>query len=776
MQSSLLTRQQAQDLNAQNRTLLQLMQAKVKKLSTPGGAITEAERQCLKALTPVLGGNTINLLNFLPESSKKAAWVDGKRDQNSVFGPNIADVTVHMCASAGDGKFDVSTEVETLKIAMGGLNMNPWPTAVHAKDLRLNINGREESLGGLENCAYLAGVLWREADNARKKCPDYVKPTDDERLVQQREIQCHLEPQVDELMKTGVLAVYFKVFVSLMPPWPVLQGVTQRSYGGKSLRLDVVDGKVNAAVFDPTRDKRQEPYGAVVEKDGQWSDHLFRYTPTKACLGMSASAIKDQQKESMDNGTSGEQTESLCMVCTAETATHTFIPCGHKCVCATCADVYNRVCNVPRGNSRKCPLCRERFTKILKIFEAGIENDSPADACKQTHEQAIFQGVPLRGFHDACKEHDWHVNTTSTVSLNVILRDGPVAAEPKGFRSPGMGSARAGAGKAPKVFYTNAKLNEKANAPVPAVQKFDPIKGFALQGTGTINVGEVFVVEPPTDGVFTDEYVLMVLTQVLLHMHQMQKVVQDCVGAKPVWIHENTPLLAQKASDASWDGSNSDQFRIPSGTAVAPGMDDNILAAMRTILTKEGPVPCFTIECTTQKERVLDSKCVDMSKIDEGLVHVSGIAPGDHFTPTIRNNSGGKIVFRAGYKEKDTAKCTWEDPVTLESMQAWTFAFPLQNKDPNLKLYTYQIVWEIVPNVIETAQGPVMQKNTVIMTFSNGGDDDSVSAELARERHAKAALARLDHGLGGADSAKPGKRKCEWTGDGSAAKPMMLED
>ena len=37
-----------------------------------------------------------------------------------------------------------------------------------------------------------------------------------------------------------------------------------------------------------------------------------------------------------------------------------------------------------------------------------------------------------------------------------------------------------------------------------------------------------------------------------------------------------------------------------------------------------------------------------------------------------------------------------------------------------------------MPNVIQTAEGPVMPRNTLTMTFSNGGEDDSVGAEAGK--------------------------------------------
>ena len=50
--------------------------------------------------------------------------------------------------------------------------------------------------------------------------------------------------------------------------------------------------------------------------------------------------------------------DSQCVVCMNERKTHAFLPCGHKCVCASCA-----------AKCQKCPICRADVTGIVKIFD-----------------------------------------------------------------------------------------------------------------------------------------------------------------------------------------------------------------------------------------------------------------------------------------------------------------------------------------------------------------------------------------------------------------------
>ena len=56
-------------------------------------------------------------------------------------------------------------------------------------------------------------------------------------------------------------------------------------------------------------------------------------------------------------GCAAEAQSDDCIVCMDCEKTHAFQPCGHKCVCATCA-----------ARCQTCPMCRAPVTGILKIF------------------------------------------------------------------------------------------------------------------------------------------------------------------------------------------------------------------------------------------------------------------------------------------------------------------------------------------------------------------------------------------------------------------------
>jgi len=53
--------------------------------------------------------------------------------------------------------------------------------------------------------------------------------------------------------------------------------------------------------------------------------------------------------------------DSMCVVCLGTPASHAFIPCGHRCVCAECSEVVLQA-------TGDCPLCRQKATSSLHIF------------------------------------------------------------------------------------------------------------------------------------------------------------------------------------------------------------------------------------------------------------------------------------------------------------------------------------------------------------------------------------------------------------------------
>ena len=62
-----------------------------------------------------------------------------------------------------------------------------------------------------------------------------------------------------------------------------------------------------------------------------------------------------------------KKTTKWCVVCFSEENTHAFMPCRHKCVCKSCAEiVYDRF--------RTCPICRRDITSAKHIYDLSAMN------------------------------------------------------------------------------------------------------------------------------------------------------------------------------------------------------------------------------------------------------------------------------------------------------------------------------------------------------------------------------------------------------------------
>ena len=64
--------------------------------------------------------------------------------------------------------------------------------------------------------------------------------------------------------------------------------------------------------------------------------------------------------------------DDLCVICNDSPRTHAITPCGHRCLCGTCAVTLKQ--QQPRSRKKKkpvekCPLCRQGINQIIRIFE-----------------------------------------------------------------------------------------------------------------------------------------------------------------------------------------------------------------------------------------------------------------------------------------------------------------------------------------------------------------------------------------------------------------------
>jgi hypothetical protein len=58
-----------------------------------------------------------------------------------------------------------------------------------------------------------------------------------------------------------------------------------------------------------------------------------------------------------------DMAQSECCVCLDEAKSHAFVPCGHLCVCAGCAE------SIMSSLKKECPSCRGPAAHVVKIFQ-----------------------------------------------------------------------------------------------------------------------------------------------------------------------------------------------------------------------------------------------------------------------------------------------------------------------------------------------------------------------------------------------------------------------
>jgi hypothetical protein len=58
----------------------------------------------------------------------------------------------------------------------------------------------------------------------------------------------------------------------------------------------------------------------------------------------------------------GSEFDVQCVTCRNEDPDHAFVPCGHICVCGSCAEIF-------KGRQDPCPICRGRQNGLIKVFK-----------------------------------------------------------------------------------------------------------------------------------------------------------------------------------------------------------------------------------------------------------------------------------------------------------------------------------------------------------------------------------------------------------------------
>jgi chromosome segregation ATPase len=81
-----------------------------------------------------------------------------------------------------------------------------------------------------------------------------------------------------------------------------------------------------------------------------------------------------EQPPDADTAAAGEGSHAadddatMCSVCMQETKTEICVPCGHKCLCKTCAEEVERRAEL-RGEQPRCPICRDETQYTITVWE-----------------------------------------------------------------------------------------------------------------------------------------------------------------------------------------------------------------------------------------------------------------------------------------------------------------------------------------------------------------------------------------------------------------------
>ncbi len=107
------------------------------------------------------------------------------------------------------------------------------------------------------------------------------------------------------------------------------------------------DIKYAEKIHSSTRDRWDGVFLALIQKM-KYNQQIFE-------------ARQRRSQETAPTVPSSERSSNECVICLGPPKTHAFIPCGHLCVCGSCAAT-----SIERSDS--CPLCRKRAIRVSQIF------------------------------------------------------------------------------------------------------------------------------------------------------------------------------------------------------------------------------------------------------------------------------------------------------------------------------------------------------------------------------------------------------------------------
>ena len=129
-------------------------------------------------------------------------------------------------------------------------------------------------------------------------------------------------------------------------------GTLAQSRGEKKAVADGADEAAASRAAAPAR-----AHGATSSSPSAAAPVGFTCSPERPSAGVAAAAAGNAPPGMVEE----ELCLMLCVVCMDMPRSHLFVPCGHRCVCAACAQV------VLEGVG-ECPMCRTQATQAVKVF------------------------------------------------------------------------------------------------------------------------------------------------------------------------------------------------------------------------------------------------------------------------------------------------------------------------------------------------------------------------------------------------------------------------
>lgn len=103
----------------------------------------------------------------------------------------------------------------------------------------------------------------------------------------------------------------------------------------------------------------------IVNNDSSSKSPTKNNSRNKKGRNKKADTPEKQNKPKIENQSviADDNEEKLCVICLDKPKVMALIPCGHRCLCEKCSEMYRK------DKNKTCPECRSKIKDIIKIFE-----------------------------------------------------------------------------------------------------------------------------------------------------------------------------------------------------------------------------------------------------------------------------------------------------------------------------------------------------------------------------------------------------------------------